>query len=326
MSNQEISDGDIIDKYLQYVEVNKSDKWFETVRRSVNEFHEWLDTEYKELDDVDGPTIVDYVTHLKSEGYADSSIDTRLGGIREGLKFADRRDWIDVDYDKEARTGLYTKEVDLSYQAKKAKADEEEIYYLSKDQIDSLIDASNNLRDSLLFTLMYQTGIRAGEASEIKISDIDRDEQKIKIKSEKKSDLETRPVFYQSSLEPLLYDWIGMGQRQAWTNAPVEQNEGYLFVTQQGPYMQPLQINKMVRRRADDAGIQEVRYTDASGDDRLRVTSHTLRHTFAVHRLKSGMPIRFLQKLMGHSNIETTEQYLKVLEKDIKDAYFEYLP
>lgn len=53
----------------------------------------------------------------------------------------------------------------------------------------------------------------------------------------------------------------------------------------------------------------------------LNVHPHTLRHSFAVHCLKSGMNIRSLQKILGHSNLNTTQVYLDVVGKDIVDDF-----
>jgi|APHM01.1.fsa_nt_gi Site-specific recombinase XerD len=331
MSQQKITDEKIVEKYISYTETNKSDSWAYDVRRSCNRFLEWCQEErFVDFDDVDSTVIVDYVTYLKDEGYADSSISKYLGCVRGMLIYADRRDWIDVDYDEDAQTGLYTDTIDISYQAEKSKQDEEEVYYLSKEQVQDIIDASDSLRDRLLIKLLYQTGIRAGEASRIRLEDINREEQKIKIRTEKTESLETRSVYYQSNLEPLLYDWLDMGQRVACTNAHIDEDEGHLFVTRQRDWMEAEKVNKIVITRATDAGIQKVRYVDKQGNDRKRVTAHTLRHTFACHRILKeyggGMPIRFLQKLLGHSKIETTEKYLVVKESDVKEAYFDYLP
>jgi len=55
--------------------------------------------------------------------------------------------------------------------------------------------------------------------------------------------------------------------------------------------------------------------------DGLDVHPHTLRHSFAVHCLKSGMNLRSLQKILGHSNLNTTQVYLDVVGDDIKDDF-----
>ena len=80
----------------------------------------------------------------------------------------------------------------------------------------------------------------------------------------------------------------------------------------------------MVKKAAQSAGLQAHVHTDASGNDRGKVTAHVLRHSFAVQSIKNGMDTRRLQKLMGHSKIETTEQYLQFANDDLRDAARKY--
>lgn len=77
---------------------------------------------------------------------------------------------------------------------------------------------------------------------------------------------------------------------------------------------------------AKEAGIQDVQYVDQRGNKQRRVTTHTLRHGFAVNALKCGIDIRRLQKLLGHADISTTQKYLRVIDEDVKEAYHKFNP
>ncbi|TKX86474.1 hypothetical protein EXE43_08250 [Halorubrum sp. SS5] len=84
------------------------------------------------------------------------------------------------------------------------------------------------------------------------------------------------------------------------------------------------QINRVVRKVADSAGLQEEVYTNAEGKKQMKVTAHVLRHRFAVQSFKNGMDTRTLQKLLGHAKIETTERYLRLAKSDMRDAARKY--
>jgi len=58
----------------------------------------------------------------------------------------------------------------------------------------------------------------------------------------------------------------------------------------------------------------------------MRITAHVLRHSFAVNCVREDMDTRRLQVLMGHAKIETTERYLQMANKDIRDAYRHHGP
>lgn len=79
-----------------------------------------------------------------------------------------------------------------------------------------------------------------------------------------------------------------------------------------------------MKQAAEDAGLQAHVHTDAAGNDRGKVTAHVLRHSYAVQCIKNGMDTRRLQKLLGHSKIETTERYLQFANDDLRDAARKY--
>ena len=81
-----------------------------------------------------------------------------------------------------------------------------------------------------------------------------------------------------------------------------------------------------MKEAAEGAGLQSNVHTDAAGNVRGKVTAHVLRHSFAVQSIKNGMDTRRLQKLMGHSKIETTERYLQFANNDLREAARRYGP
>lgn len=82
---------------------------------------------------------------------------------------------------------------------------------------------------------------------------------------------------------------------------------GLVFESARGRKYSEETIQKIVKQAAQRAEVKK------------RVTPHTLRHSFATHLLEAGCDIRYIQKLLGHANLQTTQIYTHVANKDIKN-------
>jgi integrase/recombinase XerD len=163
--------------------------------------------------------------------------------------------------------------------------------------------------------------VRAGELVNIKLDDVEMEENRIRIHTLKGGDV--RYVYFPDALKIELRDWIDT-QREAIC----QPKENYLFLSAnaetKGQQLSRYRPNRIVKQAADRAGINEVIYEDAAGREHYRITSHILRHTFA-HRMLYGdsdMDLNTLSALLGHSTTaETAETYLHPSEEMIKQEY-----
>ena len=83
-------------------------------------------------------------------------------------------------------------------------------------------------------------------------------------------------------------------------------NEGLVFISQRGRKYNKRTIQQIVKNAARKARIKK------------KVTPHTLRHSFATHLLEAGADIRYIQQLLGHKSLRTTQIYTHVASKDLK--------
>ena len=165
---------------------------------------------------------------------------------------------------------------------------------LTRAEIEKIISQLINQKHKLMVALAYGCGLRVSEVVNLKIKDIDLDEFTVHLKGAK-GDKDRITIFP----EKLKNDIINM-------IAGKTRNE-YLFVSQLG--------GKLTERTAQKVFEKALRAADINKD----ATFHSLRHSFATHLLENGVDVRYVQELLGHQNIRTTQIYTKVTNPSIKN-------
>lgn len=199
----------------------------------------------------------------------------------------------------------------------------QEVHYLDPEEIRMIVDnvSAPKLRNSLIIKLLYHTGMRAGELAQTKLTHVHSKDCEITIPSAiAKGD--GRRVAFKPTLKQDLRRWIDGGYRDAEHYAT---DSEYLFPTNDDVHISTETIARIVRNAADSAGLNEPIYTDKRGHQRMKVSTHILRHSMAVNALKDGtLNVRELQELLGHQDLETTEQYLKIASEDATSKYHKF--
>lgn len=317
-----------LQKYFRRLESRRAENTVSNRKVAIRQFFEWKNnTEIDNIEDYD-PTelnittihIEDFMDYLLADGYAKRSVQDKLYCVSNFARFCDKRDLgaIDVDISETEADKLEGNKID-EYVDKR---------YLEIDEFKQLLKSTEKLRDKILLKLMWDTGVRAQEAVDIKIQDIERDERKIEVENAKESKLKSstkRSVWYTKRFDLMLSKYLDKGYRDSYMYDDGN-DEGHLLVTHQRPRMAVTEVNRIFRQRAEEAGIQEKIYTDMKGEDRYKYSSHCLRHSFTVHRVKNGCPIVYLQDLLNHADIAQTRKYLQFREDDLKEAYDKYSP
>lgn len=147
--------------------------------------------------------------------------------------------------------------------------------------------------------LLLETGIRVSELTSIYLSDISVSDQSIKIRG--KGNRQRLVYFLSNDLSHSLQNYLKKRNNLSFDN-------NSLLITQNGKSVTPPQIRIWLKTIALDARINQ------------HVTPHILRHTCATHWLESGLDIRYVQKLLGHHSISTTEIYTHVSDQGLRKA------
>ena len=155
---------------------------------------------------------------------------------------------------------------------------------LSKSEVGKLLKQVKNPKHHAILATVYSGGLRVGEVLELRISDVDSARMRIRIRNAK-GGKDREVMLSEKLLEELRAYWK--------TYRPTE----YLFEGQKGGQYSARSVQAVLKRAVKAAGF------------RKRVTVHTLRHSFATHLLEEGTDIRYIQQLLGHKNLATTQLY-----------------
>lgn len=164
---------------------------------------------------------------------------------------------------------------------------------LSREEINKIIEVLPNKKHKLLISLAYGAGLRVSEVINLKVKDINPEELTIHLKDAKgKKDRIT--IFP----EKIKFDIINIMDGKDKNN--------FIFESERGGKLTERTAQKVFENALKKSGIQK----DA--------TFHSLRHSFATHLLENGVDIRYVQELLGHQNIRTTQLYTRVTNPSIK--------
>ncbi|EAQ99707.1 tyrosine type site-specific recombinase [Maribacter sp. HTCC2170] len=158
---------------------------------------------------------------------------------------------------------------------------------ISKDEILTIIENTNNIKHRCIVQLLYGSGLRRSELLNLKINDVDSKRMLIHV-SDSKGNKDRQTLLSKTCLHDL---------RLYFTKY---RPQVYLFEGRYGKKYSGESVLSIVKSAAERARI------------RVRVTPHVLRHSFATHLLESGTDLRHIQVLLGHGSTKTTEIYTHV--------------
>ena len=164
---------------------------------------------------------------------------------------------------------------------------------LSNFEIRRMISLTINPKHRCMISLLYGTGMRVGELVRLKMGDIDIERSVIHIKKAKGS--KDRMAILPHSLKAII-----MIQRK------MKVPKDYLFTNCQNGRLTEATVQKVVKQAVKRAKVTK------------NVSPHTLRHSFATHLLENGTDIRYIQELLGHARLETTQIYTKVAKNKLE--------
>lgn len=281
-------------KYFQsYLSLNKnlSNKTIEAYSNDILKLEEYLITHFKNtLRNALNEQIYEYLSSLNLKS---SSYNRKITAYKEFYKYLLIQNYtINVNIDK------------LNHIKKEKKypriIGKEDILKMIHVQNDSLIGK----RNTAIILLLYISGLRVSELCNLTYSDINFEEGYIRCigKGNKEKIISCGDL-----LSITLLGYTNEVRSKILNGL----SSSYVFVNIEGDPLTRQCIYNIISESAKKANIK------------LKVTPHTLRHCFATHMLENGADIRSVQEMLGHSDISTTQIYLNIANKTLKEKYYE---
>ena len=185
---------------------------------------------------------------------------------------------------------------------KRLKVQKKIIIPFSEDEVLRVIDVfSNNFegkRNLLIVDMLYSTGIRREELINIKINDLQLNQNLIKVLGKRNKE----------RLVPLIIDLKKRIEEYLKHRKEIKTNFPFLFITKTGKKIGPSLVYRVVKNYFSKVS------------SKVKTSPHVLRHSFATHMLNNGADINSIKEIMGHSSLASTQIYTKIkLPKIIND-------
>lgn len=295
--------------FLIYITVEKglSENTVKSYSLDLKRFQGFLERDSKDLL-FSRQDIIEFLDSMRAEGLSASSICRVMSTIREFSKYLLIEGIIDEDPAENLQSPKKWQTLPKA---------------LSLDDVKRLLDGVTDLsgkglpkpgarassltpiRDSAMVELLYSSGLRVSELIRLRTSDINFEAGFLRVIG-KGSKERVMPVSKRA------IDKVKLYMKTVMPAFLKKKNSEYLFLTSRGMPMTRQRFFQTIRAYGKRAG--------------LLLSPHTLRHSFATHMLEGGADLRSLQKMLGHSDIATTQIYTKVSMDRARKVYTEHHP
>lgn len=282
-------------KYLKE-ERGKAENTILAYLRDIEAFEKFLASEgVVSLEQAENTHIVAYMMNMKGDKKAKSTINRRLSSIRSYYHWLMNTGYIDND---------------PTNRIKAPRVSKKDISFLSIEEVERLLDVPDEsikgMRDQAILEILYATGIRISEAIELKLSDVNMGMGFVECNG---NHGRARIVPFGGPAKKAMKKYLELSRPALMNGRDVKDLNGPLFVNVQGEGFTRQGIWKLLRMYGEQAHLTE------------RLTSQTLRNSFAVHMVRNGIDMKALQELMGHEDIMATQAYYKHIRNRIRDIY-----
>lgn len=284
-----------VDDFINYILIEKglSKNTALAYRTDLNTYLKFLEDKKINYETITHLEITDFLWHLQQQlNFKPTSVYRMIESIRQFYKFLIAENFIKID-------------PTINLAAPKLPEMLPEM--LTNEEVTKLLNSvsgSDNLsiRNRAMLELLYATGLRVSELISLKFANVDIEECFVKI-------------FGKGNKERL----VPFGQKaqlylKRYLRVRKNTKSEFIFLTRLNKPISRIEFWRQLKQIAIKAGIMK------------NITPHTLRHSFATHLLTGGADIRFVQEMLGHSSISTTQIYTHISQERLKEQHKKFHP
>jgi len=235
--------------------------------------------------------IRNWITVLVDEGLSNRSINRKISSIKAYYKFLVKVQDLNISPLSKHRALKVKKKIQIPF---------------SVEEIESVLFFNNefdyiSVRNKLIIELLYSTGIRRSELINLKLCDVDFNQNQIKVLGKRNKE---RYIPLLTNVQDSIRLFLGFRDKIKLTN-----NSEYLFLTKKGKKI----YNNLVYR------VVKSYFKDVSS--KVKRSPHILRHSFATHLINNGADLNSVKELLGHSSLASTQVYTHNNISELKKIY-----
>ena len=284
--------GEYVDKYINYLsEVKRSSgNTIASYKRDLLKMCKYFNNNgIEDVHEVNSTDLSTYISSLGKQGMSSATISRNVASIKSFFMYLFKNKLISGDCTDQLRAPRIDKKIPdvLSI---------EEINLLLEQPSDK---NNKEIRDKAMLELLYATGLRVSELISIKLEDVNLTLNYILCKDSNKE----RVIPIENAAKSALEYYIKNARPDMCKDSDL------LFTNLKGEKMTRQGFWKLIKSYARKAGIDK------------DITPHMIRHSFASHLVNNGADLKAVQEMLGHSDISTTQIYLKSRQSKLKQEY-----
>ncbi len=290
----------LIEEYLTFLLLEKglSKNSISSYQNDLEKFKSFLKKHHKDIEDVQLSDLNDFLIELESRGYSPSTRSRIVSAVRGFFLYLT------------TEKGLASNPAELLELPRKEKKLPE---VLTEKEVETLLSMPDTtqlkgMRDRALLEILYATGMRVSEVSNLKLRDLDLDQRFIKVLG--KGSKERFVPFGEIAKE-----WLLKYLTEVRPRIDKRKSDQVFLNMRDGRPLSRVSIWKIIKSYGILAGIPSE-----------KLYPHILRHSFATHLLRNGCDLRTLQLMLGHASIATTQVYTHLDIGYLRKVHKKYHP